>query len=206
MRKEHRKLSPASVAGASDSGAEESVRVRRLAARPQASPSCAPLELKLPLTEASPSSQRPSLPSPELLALSVLLLRSWRWQWPKKSWPLGVVVVPGSAGLEGVALAVEGVQSPGAPRSMFCFARFKRFIISSAASFFSGSVSLSGWYCKDLWRHARVTSLAVAASCTPRMTWSASSHMVFTRASSVLKPFCLLSRVWPSQKTRTQVT
>mmetsp|Transcript_24214 Transcript_24214/g.66593 ORF Transcript_24214/g.66593 Transcript_24214/m.66593 type:complete len:298 (-) Transcript_24214:1635-2528(-) len=150
------------------------------------------------------SSSEPSL-SDTRSSLS-LSLRSCCWPRPKKSFPRWHDAALGSAGLPGVAVVAVGVLSPGAaPRSMFCFARFRRFIISSAASFFSGS-ALSGWYSNDLCRQARVISLAVAVACTPKMTWSGSSQIVFTRACKVLKPFCLLSIVWPSQNTRTHAT
>mmetsp|Transcript_66229 Transcript_66229/g.204929 ORF Transcript_66229/g.204929 Transcript_66229/m.204929 type:complete len:202 (-) Transcript_66229:88-693(-) len=151
-----------------------------------------------PTFATSPARSRASSGSKSL----PLLLRSSRSPLPA-AWlgPNGGEL--GTTGLVGVALAES---SPEARRSMFCFARFRRFIISSAASFFAGSVSLSGWYCRDFARQALVISLAVAVTCTPRMTWSGSSQIVFTRAGSVLNPFCALSMLWLSEKTRTQAT
>mmetsp|Transcript_119728 Transcript_119728/g.335298 ORF Transcript_119728/g.335298 Transcript_119728/m.335298 type:complete len:250 (+) Transcript_119728:768-1517(+) len=115
----------------------------------------------------------------------------------------------GQSGLVGEVGSQPGVKdesSVGAARNMFCLARFKRFIISSALSFLSGSVSLSGWNFSDFARQAFVISFTVAVEATPSITWSDSSQMVLTRAGKVLKPFCLLSITWFSLNTRTHAT
>mmetsp|Transcript_74498 Transcript_74498/g.216044 ORF Transcript_74498/g.216044 Transcript_74498/m.216044 type:complete len:213 (+) Transcript_74498:545-1183(+) len=151
------------------------------------------------------SSREANHSSSESMLLLPLLLRREISPSPKS----GAGAGPEHSGLAGEAGSqpdANCMSSVGAARSMFCFARFKRFIISSELSFLSGSVSLSGWNCNDFARQAFVISFTVAVGATPKMTWSCSSQMVFTCAGSVLKPFCLLSITWFSLKTRTHAT